>query len=236
MQNLVRSKKSIIAFFLIGIITVQFFQNCSKIEGFSVKESSDIFLPMGPEGVDDIHHPNIREFSKPQQKIQVANREYTASLVREIFTDSNYPVTDLEPLVLEWIYNRSAQYGSACNPYSTYSGRDCGGDSSNANLPLRIESNTIRESFRIQFCENILGIDNALHALLGKLEKKYPGPTPEAIIELYQLFFRGDGPTQQVVESLVDLDISLKEKNETEFNRWRALALQICESPGWQLH
>ena len=223
-----------IVFILTSLVVFQLFQNCAKLEGFTT-EVEGIYLAMGSEGEGDLVHPAPKETSSPTQKLQFAHREYVATLMREIFTDASYPVTELEPLIFHWIYSRGAQFGSACNAYSTHSGRDCGGDIANANLTIRADSNTVRESFRVQFCENILAIDNAVRALTQKIENRPTAPDQNSIIQIYDLFYRGDPPSDEVVQALLELDRSLASNNETELNRWRAVALQICESSGWQL-
>ncbi len=74
----------------------------------------------------------------PSQKILVGNRRYVATLVREIFTRVSGPIPNLEALINQWILYRDAQYGLGCNPYSSYSGKDCGGDIANASLPAKL--------------------------------------------------------------------------------------------------
>lgn len=227
-------KNKIFTLLLSGLLLTQMYQNCGQMGEFKAIDMSSN-LSLGSEGGTDQNHPGPKEVTPPTQKVQVVNRDYVATLMREIFTRSSGPVPNLEALLNQWIINRGAQYGLGCNPYSSYSGRDCGGDIFNSNLPMKADDNTVRESFRLQFCENILGTDDGVNAIMEKVTNRATAPTTDAIKQVYGLFYRGDGPSDLVVSSLVDLDRSLASRNEAPLERWRALALQVCESPGWQL-
>lgn len=229
------TKNQFLPLLLVGIVLTQFFQNCAQMGEFAALDQSSLNLQMGTAAGTDQSHPAQKEVTLPTQKVQVVNREYVAALMREIFTTSTGPIANLEDLIDLWIMNRGAQYGLACNPYNTYSGRDCGGDISNANLPIKTDDNTVRESFRVQFCENILGQDEGVNAILEKISNRPSAPTKDAVRQVYALFYRGDGASDEVVNSLMELDKSLALNNESTTERWRALALQVCESPGWQL-
>lgn len=228
------SKTKIFTLLLCGALLTQAYQNCGEMAQFEVSEQASLGLNQSSEASDE-NHPSAKPVELPVQKIQVVNKEYVASLMREIFTTTAGPVPNLEGLIHQWIMTRGAQYGLGCNPYSSYTGRDCGGDISNSNLPAKADANTVRESFRIQFCENILGMDEGVNAILQKLRNRGAAPTADTVRQVYGLFYRGDEAPEAVVNSLLDLDRTLALKNETPLERWRALALQVCESPGWQL-
>ncbi len=87
----------------------------------------------------------------------------------------------------------------------------------------------------MQFCENALGMDEGVYAILEKIPNRPSAPTAAAAQVVYSLFYRGDAPFEEVIASLADLDRSLALRKEPPMERWRALALQVCESPGWQL-
>lgn len=229
------AKNKIFILLLFGAVLTQMYQNCGQMGEFEALDQSSFSLDMGSAGSSDQSHPAQKEVTLPSQKVQVVNREYVAELMREIFTTSNGPVPNLEALLNQWVINRGAQFGLGCNPYSSYSGRDCGGDISNANLPVQTDDNTVRESFRVQFCENILGTDEGVQAILEKISNRPVAPTADAVRQVYGLFYRGDGASDLIVSSLLDLDKTLALKGEPTLERWRALALQVCESPGWQL-
>ncbi len=235
MRMLKSQKNKIFTLLLTGLVLTQMYQNCGQMGEFQTLDMSSMNLSMGSGGTTDMDHPAQKEVVLPTQKIQIGNRDYVAALLREVFTRSSGPIPNLEGLLNQWIINRGAQYGLGCNPYSSYSARDCGGDVANANLAYRTDDNTVRESFRIQFCENALGMDEGVNAILEKIPNRGAAPSAETAKQVYGLFYRGDGPSDLVVSSLLDLDRALAAKNETAFERWRALALQVCESPGWQL-
>lgn len=220
---------------LFGVLLTQAYQNCGQMGEFAALDQSSLNLDMGSAGSTDQNHPPQKDVTLPTQRIQVVNKQYVAELMREVFTTSSGPVPNLEALIKQWIITRGAQYGLGCDPYGSYSGRDCGGDISNANLALQTDDNTVRESFRVQFCENILGQDEGVNAILQKIVNRPAAPTADAVRQVYGLFYRGDPASELVVNSLLDLDRTLALKGEPALERWRALALQVCESPGWQL-
>lgn len=232
---MITAKNKFFMLLLSGAVLTQMYQNCGQMGEFAVLDQASLNLDMGSSGGTDQSHPSQKDVTLPTQKVQVVNREYVASLMREVFTRSSGPVPNLESLLEQWIIKRGAQYGLGCNPYSTYSGRDCGGDISNANLPIKADDNTVRESFRVQFCENVLGMDEGVNAILEKISNRPAAPTADAVRQVYGLFYRGDGASDIIVASLLDYDKALALKGEPVMERWRALALQVCESPGWQL-
>ncbi|WP_374074008.1 hypothetical protein [Bdellovibrio bacteriovorus] len=235
MKMLKSQKNKIFTLVLTGLVLTQMYQNCGQMGEFQALDMSSMNLSMGSEGGTDQNHPGQKDVVLPTQKIQVGNREYVASLMREVFTNPARPVPNLEALINQWIVNRGPQYGLGCNPYSSYSGRDCGGDISNSNLSTHMDDNTVRESFRVQFCENVLGMDEGVSAILSKISNAPAAPNAQAAKQVYGLFYRGDEASDLVISSLLEFDRALAVKNETPLERWRALALQVCESPGWQL-
>jgi hypothetical protein len=218
------------AVLVVAILFTQLFQNCAP----GTFASSDYqYLEMGSEG--GVNHPSQKDILPPTQRVQLGNRIYVSTLLREVFASAVTPVPGLEGLLNKWVINRGAQFGGGCDPYSSYSGHDCGGASSNANLAYRIDANTVRESFVVQACENILGYDAAVAAVLEKVSNRASVPNSDAVKQIYQLFYRGDAPSAIVINSILDYDKSNAVGGETTTNRWRGVILQICESPGWQM-
>jgi hypothetical protein len=218
-----------------GFVLTQAYQNCAPLqtEGFVVMASES---PHSEADGTSNHPVAEQEKELPSRKQLVVPRTYVASLFREVFTSTKYPLTNLETLIDKWIMYKGAQYGGACNYYTSYSSRDCSGSGANVNNASYTEDNTVRESFRIQMCENVLG-QNA--SVSGALEKV--GLTVDSVVNttnvsaVYSLFYRSAPAEALVVSSLIDMNKSLAEKNETALNKWRALLLTVCESPGWQL-
>ncbi|MNS64206.1 hypothetical protein D3C72_973270 [compost metagenome] len=217
----------------VGVLCTQLFQNCGPMGTFA---SEDVqMLDMASEGGSDMNHPAQKEVLPPTQRVQLGNKRYVASLLREVFTSAATPVPNLEALLNQWIINRGAQFGMGCDPYSTYSARDCGGSVTNANLPYRADANTVRESFHVQFCENVLGMDQGVTAVLEKIANRPSVPNSDSVRQIYMLFYRADQPSTIVINSLLDYDKVLAQGNESTLDRWRGVILQVCESPGWQL-
>jgi hypothetical protein len=235
MKIINKSRQRVFYFCLLGVVLTQFYQNCGQLGEFQTLDMSSMELSSGTLNGTDLTHPSGKEVVLPTQKTLASNRMYVASLMREIFTSTATPVPNLEGLLNQWIYFRGGPYGLACNPYSSYTGSDCGGDISNSNLPYTTDDNTVRESFRLQFCENVLGYDAGVTALLEKVPRRGAAPNAESLRGIYELFYRGDGAPESVINSLLELDRSLAAKAEPPMERWRVAALQICESPGWQL-
>lgn len=232
-MTLKKSKMSLLLL-CVGIVTTQFYQNCAPMQmnefaSLSVTEGHDMGSGSGA-------HPIDEQKVLPSQKQLVVNKEVVAALMRDIFTSKEYPVTNLERLIWTWVYYKGAQYGGSCNYYLSHSGRDCDGSSGNTNTSYHVESNTIRESFHIQICENILGLDNGVHAALQKVSLVSTSPVNSAnVTNVYGLFYRGTSITTAELGTLLDLDKTLAEQKAAPLERWRAILSQVCESPGWQL-
>jgi len=220
-------------FILFIAATLTVFQNCSQLGG-GFDSFNNENLSMGSSSLSDVNHPAGVTPGQNIQKMQIANRGYVAQLLRENFTSVTTPVPGLESILLNWVGSRDAQFGLGCDPYSSYTGRDCG-DISAANLPYTTDDNTIRQSYRVQVCDNILGFDAAVSAILEKIKVDSLAPNANGIRQIYLLFYRAKNSVpNDIVDALVAMDRSLAESGETPTDRWRAVISQICLSPGWQ--
>jgi hypothetical protein len=241
MRNL-QKKISIVLLVGCGVIMTQLYQNCAPLQdslGIQSSEASDLAstAPVAEPGTGTDGHPTGEKATTlPTRKQMVVPRTFVAGLVREVFTSAKYPIGNLENLIDKWVLFKGAQYGGSCNFYSTYSTRDCGGSNSNANIGSYTDDNTVRESYRIQLCENILGQNNGVNAALEKAGLTSASAVNAAnVVAVYGLFYRDNPANPNVVNTLLDLNKSLIEKNAPAMNIWRATLSQICESPGWQL-
>ncbi|WII72904.1 hypothetical protein QJS83_03340 [Bdellovibrio sp. 22V] len=240
MRQKLRQKFSIIVLLMWGTVMTQLYQNCAPLnmQGFEMA-SSEVVIPQGhDEGSGMGSHPvdNTNTKIAPTRKQLVANRTYVAGIFREVFTSTKYPISNLEALIDKWIEFKGAQYGGACNLYSSYSSRDCSGSLANTNIGHYTEDNTVRESFRIQMCENVLGADAGVNAALEKVGLTTASAISTAnVAAAYGLFYRNDPPEELVVNSLLDLNQTLAAKKVSAMDRWRAILSQVCESPAWQL-
>ncbi|MGZ6479971.1 MAG: hypothetical protein ACXWQE_11755 [Bdellovibrionales bacterium] len=226
--------KSLLGPLAIAVVSLTVYQNCSQLGG-----GFDMFSPanltMSSTTLADIDHPASKTATQNIQKMQVANRGYVAQLLRENFSSDMTPVPGLESLLLKWVGSRDAQFGLGCDPYSSYTGQDCGGDISAANLPYTADDNTIRQSFRVQACDNILGYDQAVTAILEKIKVDSLAPNANGIRQIYLLFYRAESTVpEEIVSALVAMDRELAIAGETPVDRWRTVISQICISPGWQ--
>ncbi|MNK19501.1 hypothetical protein D3C87_377230 [compost metagenome] len=238
MNNQTRRRLSIFVLLAWGGITTQLYQNCSPLQQFEMNDFASLAeVPPGHEtGAGSGSHPVETKPELPTRKQHVVTKSYVAALFREIFTSTAFPVTDLEGLIDKWVVYKGAQYGGACNIYSSYTSKDCNGALSNVNLDYFTDNNTVRESFRIQLCENVLGLNNGVSAALEKVSLKNSSEINAAsITAAYGLFYRNGPPETLVVNTLLDLNNTLAADKVTVAERWRAMLGQICESPAWQL-
>ncbi|MFS4458207.1 hypothetical protein [Bdellovibrio sp. HCB2-146] len=220
----------------LGIVTTQAYQNCAPMQmndfsSTSVEaEGHDMGSGSGSHPVDTTEKP------RPSQKQLVVNKTVVAGTFREIFTSTKYPITNLEGLIDKWVLYKGAQFGGACNYYTSYSGRDCSGSTANTNLNHFTESNTVRESFHVQLCENVLGVDAGVHAALEKIGLTSASAiNTQTLSAAYGLFYRAHPPTELEIATLLDLNTALTAKSASPIDKWRAALSQICESPAWQL-
>lgn len=236
MKNM-KKKISIGILILWGAVTTQLYQNCApmQMEGFTVL-SSEMEEHASTETGTSGHPTTEKSTTLPTRKQLIVPRTYVAGIFREVFTSTKYPITNLETLIDKWIMYKGAQFGGACNFYSSYSARDCGGSNSNANIGHYTDDNTVRESFRIQMCENVLGLDAGVNSALEKASLTTASAvTTATLTAAYGLFYRSNPPESVVIATLVDLNNSLTTEKATAVNKWRAILSQICESPGWQM-
>lgn len=228
-----QKRTSLFVLLIVGVCLTQFYQNCAPLTpGFTVMASSSD-TPLGSLG--DPHPQVDHQTDLPARRQLVVPRTYVAQLFREVFTSTTYPVASLENLIDKWVMYKGGQFGGACNIYSSYSSRDCAGTVANTNIPAYTDDNTMRESFRVQLCENILGQDNGVKSALEKISLTTASPiSATTVTAAYGLFYRNDPPADGVVGALLDLSQSLA-PNTTAVNKWRLVLDQICESPDWQL-
>lgn len=225
--------KRIIGSALFISVILIYFQNCSTktpplyLSSTSSESAAGLPLPLD--------HPPTPTADLTTQKVLIVNRDYVKTLLLEIFTGNQGPSENLETLVEAWVTNRGSQFGLGCDTLSSYSGRDCGGDSTASNSPQFVDHNTVRESYHLQLCRQILASDIAVNNVLEKIKPNLPVPNKDAVISLYNLFYRGDDPNENIINSLLDLDHSLAQSRESTIERWRGLILVVCESPNWQI-
>ncbi|PWU12688.1 MAG: hypothetical protein C5B49_15865 [Bdellovibrio sp.] len=127
-------------------------------------------------------------------------------------------------------------FGRACNPYETGDSSDCNGSLVNSSLALGATDSSGREAARIQLCRSLVSDDALVQALQVKVSPTELAPQGSAIAELVGLFYPDlPGDTLvSLVDSLGQLDTVMAQNSEHVMDRWRILALTLCETPEWQ--
>lgn len=230
-------KKSLLIKLILGsavLVSLFFFQNCAQKPFEAMSFASTEATLETPEPAD---HPPTEPLVDTTQKTWVVNRTYVAELFRDIFdSHETRRIVGLEAMIDELVMDRGAQLGGACNPYDTYSGTDCGGAITNATGATLQEGSTLRETYRVQLCENVIGIDDAVkNAVESTGYNTSVPPVPEAIQHVYALFYRTKDLTRYEKSLIEYLDQGLAAQGEPALERWRGMLLYICESPDWQL-
>jgi hypothetical protein len=218
-----------------GAVISLFFANC----GVPLAPQAFEALSQSPSaGNTDPNHPDEKTESSQQRSAIVANKNYVAALLKEV-TDSNGTAAyyaKRDKILNEWVLEMSSVWGGSCDIMSNHSARDCEGSASNATLASYKDSNLIRESVRVRVCEELFGDDEILAALLYQLTISAPAPAPTftSVVALVQLFYRGELPSEEFYQTLLEVDAELAATNTTSLNRWRMLTQLVCESTEWQ--
>lgn len=208
------------------------FTNCGAQPFQTVDLTS---LVPGDAPTSPSHPPNEKAQVSTQKPI-VGNRLYAASVLRDVFTNSSGALLPgLEAELNKWVLSRLPQFGGGCDLYSSYSGRDCGGDGSGVNVSPRVDTTTVRQTYTIKICETATSLNNSMNFVMSRLGIN-PGIEPNAsnISQLYLLYYRTDYPDQNILKMLQQLDYDLKANGESVEERWRALTNFICELSDWQ--
>jgi len=175
----------------------------------------------------------------PTKQLRIANRRYMIDIFADVFTASDgTKAPNLDKMTFSWAEKRGAQLGGGCDVNDSFSLIDCGNDANGANFAIHSDSNAVRESFKIQMCEELLGTTTGLQIALAKANldvDALPDATFENIKPAYELFYRTDEVPTYFSQSLTQLQIDLKARGETQKEVWRGILLVICESPEWQL-
>jgi hypothetical protein len=213
-----------------------FYTNCGKFAVVSLSQPSDN-LPSN-------HPPEpIVPMSTVVSKTINGERSYMMDVFSEVFDSPDSPITAGEmDLFYRWVNLKGAVWGGACNIYDSLSSRGCGatniysdGNSSQSKQLDFVNPGVMRESFRIQLCDNLTGTDLTLTNAVKKVATDFSvPPSREQLNSIYQLFYR-DEPPQSALDALQAMDSELAAENESPKERWRAAVSVVCDSPGWQV-
>ena len=214
---------------LLGLVILsQAYTNCGPNGAFPV-EIPSVNL--------DSSHPGADTVNPAQYVMPLGHRGFISSIMTDIFSNANSSaayVSSLNAAVQIWSGNQGADLGLACNPYDANSGTDCGGNISNANLPIERQSTIVREADRIHLCNEILGTDEAVTTALANANVTATTPDATSIRAVAALFYRGDSPSDDFFNALVSMDQDMANESTTPIDRWRMMLTMICESPDWQ--
>lgn len=236
---------------ILFVILPVYFQNCAEVAAPSTQFSMDPnFYETQISSLGTTHLPEI-QLKNTYQKVLVVNRIYMQELFLDIFKNDKYPyptesgstITFLDRVVYENITRKGTFLGGPCDPNDSYTTQNCNGGVADASLPSFVDSNTVRASYVIQVCEQLLSAPNPAYshlnqgvlAVLDKIGAVEQEPTDNNLRLLYQLFFRHENPSNEYLRSLKELNEDLKTEKEPLLARWKSLALMVCESPGWQI-
>lgn len=216
------------------VVLLVYFQNCANDTSPWILESetssTEVTEPL------PLEHPPEKTIVQTTVKYQLANRDYVINLMKDIFSDANgVPINELEGILDKWVLTRSGQFGLGCDTTSSYTGQDCPSQVDSSNLPVYSDDNTIRESYIVQLCQSVLSVDSAVVFVKQKVQSGSEYPNRDAVIKIYNLFYRSNDPNDNTINTLLDLDRALAANREDQMNRWRGVILQVCESPGWQM-
>lgn len=228
-------KYGVLSLFVV-VSPIFLFQNCSQFadpnDGSSSSRLHSVAEP-------DPNHVAETELAPPSKQLRIANRRYMISIFTDVFTAENgTKAPSLESLTFNWAEKRGAQLGGGCDVNDSLSLIDCANDSNGANLPIHNDSNAVRESFKIQMCEELLGTATGLQIALSKTGldiNALPDATSLNIRPVYELFYRTNEIPPYFTQTLLQLQSDLKAKGEPAKEVWRGILLVTCESPEWQL-
>lgn len=219
---------------LCGLAILINYTNCGEVitPGLEIrKPASDLLDGMS---VLSTNHPGQVDKVSTTQKALVGNRYYIEKVLLEVFTSTTY-VIDVKGVLKTWVKDKVSVLGGPCNLYSSYTGVDCGGDISNSQSPLQADPGILRDSYRIRACEGLLSSDSGVRAAIEKVPSAMTTIDETTVRGAFDLFYRGEDPSAEAVQSLLELDKVLVTNKENITVRWRLILLQICESPGWQM-
>lgn len=91
-----------------------------------------------------------------------------------------------------------------------------------------------KEGFRLSACNDLLDNDRAVSNMVYNLKGKRSVKMSEKdVIDVYDLFYPAQPIDEEAYEALVEVYESAKD--ESLLNVWRAVALPVCQSSGWQV-
>lgn len=195
--------------------------------------------PPPGDGVPDAGVTVPPALPPPQAELTLGDRDYIASVLKEIFTPTGHEAF-LDDVLSAEIRSSMGLFGGTCNVYSSEGLSDCSLQYPGQFLtndvagPVRQPTSAAREARRLRACERIIDRPAAVQAALRKIPKASLDERPGALqlAAAFDLFYPGQplpADTQRALAALVD-----DAKNAPD-ESWQLLLLALCQSPGWQL-
>jgi hypothetical protein len=175
----------------------------------------------------------------PQAELTLGDRDYIASVLKEIFTPTGHEPY-LDDVLRTEIRASIGLFGGACNVYSSAGLSDCGlqqatqYQTNDVTAPARQPTSAAREARRLRACEQIVDRPAAIEAALMKIPKASLDRVPDAtqLAAAFDLFYPGQPMPAEAQQALAALVNDVK---NTPGESWQLLLLALCQSPGWQL-
>ena len=230
--------KYILLSLVIVFSPILLFQNCSQFaspqDDRRLSSSS-----LSASSTPDANHVPEEILAPPTKQIRITNRRYLVELFNDIFTaPDGSKAPQLEPTTYQWMERRGAQLGGGCDLNDSLTLQDCNDDPSAGNLPAYGDPNAVRESFKIQMCEELLGSQDGLKIAVTNMSydiSQLPEVNFDSLKSAYELFYRTNEAPSYFLQTLSQLNVDLNAKGESPLNIWRGILLVICESPEWEL-
>lgn len=211
-----------------------------------------------PEGPEPPHElPVLTQKLALEKKGTLAGKAYVAKVLADAFNTSTVAYQFTSTAANGVVYNRyetdaidkyirfnPSIFGGSCNPWSSYTSRDCGGSVVDGALTsLQVEGSVLRQLNKSKTCETLLdvGADKGLKSVAEKVGGLSAGNFVEIndsiLTNLHALFFRTRAITPEELEIYRNTNLTIK--NDTSplslTARWRAIVLLMCEDPNWEI-
>lgn len=187
------------------------------------------------------NHPDVEGLVAPkpaQSQVQLADREFIESFLRDVFT-SREP-TGAEHEALSQIFMAEFgptqhHLGGSCSIYDEGSMRGCYYVTTNQFNPFYASSSSAREGSRYQVCRRLVAHPTLMAAVLSKFPERTSTPDDASLAVAVSLFYPDFQEPHEIIASLRELDQAAAFNREPVADRWRLIVLALCESPGWQI-
>jgi len=185
---------------------------------------SDVFLPQGEELTQ-------------QQAVSLAGAE--SKLVTDYIT-SNFNKAKDKPifdLIDEFVLSKVVEFHGICSVVDSdtvCAPRNDVWRRSAAEVQTIAPVSVTRDGYRISLCNMLLDDERAVENMVSNITNAPVEKMKESdIIDLYNAFYPAQAIDQEAYNALVDVFKSVSA--ESPLDQWRAVAVPICQSSGWQI-